>query len=366
MNHHTSSHDDINEIKNTCKTGGFKLLFTSNPVLDSLFIHIVIRHGGPFGESAHIITSKQGAMKDRTTKGETKEEWSRKDDGVTSSTFTSTDEDLSQAMRQSLAISDNGQTLQTNKKSSNGGTVLQPIYIPTASGNDTWELTWPIWHLLPTHERKEIARQNGFRNIGDFEEEVILSRALNEEETKDMQVARNDNLLGRREQTNPLVKNSQTVVQQKERYREDSSEREDDNDEEDVDSIVSTDEDSQLIEEGMDSKDKDENVEVGGYILLLPDELILHHIFPYLPTEYFAACALVSPHWKGFTRSELAYKELCKRSYLNQSKRKALHVARFGGSYRTMLEKRFRVKTGCGLYILKCTKIKKVSEMPKF
>lgn len=351
---------DIKGIKNTCKTGGCKLFFTSNLILDSLFIHFVNRQGALFVESALIITSKQGAMTDRTAKGETKEEWSRKDDEGTSITSTNADEDLSQAMRQSLVITDNGQTLQTNKKTSNGGTVLQPIYIPTASGNDTWELTWPIWHLLPTHERKEIARQNGFRNIGDFEEEVILSRALNEEETKDIQVARDEYVLGRREQTNPLVKNSQTTVQRKEHYREDSSEREEDNDEDD-DSVISPDEDGRLIDEGMDSKDKDENVEVGGYILLLPDELILHHIFPYLPTEYFAACALVSPHWKGFTRSELAYKELCKRSYLNQSKRKALHVARFGGSYRTMLEKRFRVKTGCGLYILQCTKIKKVS-----
>jgi F-box protein 9 len=101
-------------------------------------------------------------------------------------------------------------------------------------------------------------------------------------------------------------------------------------------------------------------VEEGGAILYLTDEFILHSIFPFLSTEYYAVCALVSSHWKSFTRSELAYKELCKRLYLNQSKRKALRVARFGGSYRTMLENRFRLKTGCGLYVLKCSKIKKI------
>lgn len=317
-------------------------------------------------------------MKKReTTKGETKEEWSQvhvlgeTSSSTTTSSSVKEEEDISRAMRESLTISSNkGPALETNPtlttKSTNGGTVLKPIYIPTASGNDTWELTWPIWHLLPAHERKEIALQNGFRTIGDFEEEVILSRALNEE-TKDMHMTTgNDNLQDRRLPTNHLAKQSATVIQpNKDRSFELSSNREredeDDDDDDDDDAVVSTDDDRQLVQDVMDSKQKDKNLEAGGYILLLPDELILYHILPFLSTECFAACAWVSPHWKGFTRSELAYKELCKRSYLNQSKRKALHVARFGGSYRTMLERRFRVKTGCGVYILKCTKIKKVS-----
>lgn len=303
-------------------------------------------------------------MKERETKGDV-ETNKRMSHGGTSSTTTTTttDEDISRAIRQSLYISDDNRQRRTTSssssaitKSADGGTILQPIYIPTASGNDTWELTWPIWHLLPAHERKDIALKNGFRTIGDFEEEVILSRALNEED-------RNGNEISSYKTTQ---QGSTVMRQQNGRSRDTSSDRkqeeeeDDDDDADDDDSVVATSDNNQIVEDAVDSEEKDKNVKAGGYILLLPDELVLYHIFPYLSTEYFAACALVSPHWKGFTRSELAYKELCKRSYLNQSKRKALHVARFGGSYRTMLEKRFRVKTGCGLYILKCTKIKKI------
>ncbi len=226
------------------------------------------------------------------------------------------------------------------------------------------ELTWPIWHMLPHHERKEIALQNGFRNIGDFEEEVILSRALNDETPGARKDGGNKN--GGEMYPN---ENLYELERSPERYglppvadlRGGTSNRKEvELDEcDDVESSADSDDDSFLLQQA-NIQDNDKNVEEGGLILYLPDELILHHIFPFLSTEYFSVCALVSSHWKSFTRSELAYKEICKRSYLNQSKRKTLHVTRFGGSYRTMLERRFRLKTGCGLYILKCTKIKKI------
>ena len=33
-----------------------------------------------------------------------------------------------------------------------------------------WELTWPIWHMLPRDERKELANKHGYKSIGEFEE----------------------------------------------------------------------------------------------------------------------------------------------------------------------------------------------------
>ena len=98
---------------------------------------------------------------------------------------------------------------------------------------------------------------------------------------------------------------------------------------------------------------------VGGKILVLPDEL-LHKVFAWLPVDAYATLALVSPHWKAFTRTEAVYKRLCERLYLNQSKRRALHVSRFENSCRTMLEKRPRVRAGGGAYVLKYTQVKKI------
>jgi F-box protein 9 len=103
----------------------------------------------------------------------------------------------------------------------------------------------------------------------------------------------------------------------------------------------------------------EELLQVGGQILVLPDEL-LHRVFDFLPVDTYASLALVSPHWKSFTRTEAVYKRLCERLYLNQSKRRALHVSRFGNSYRTMLERRPRVRAGGGVYVMKYARPKPI------
>ena len=40
-----------------------------------------------------------------------------------------------------------------------------------------WELTWPIWHMLPRRERKELALRHGYKTIGEFEEYMSLQQA---------------------------------------------------------------------------------------------------------------------------------------------------------------------------------------------
>lgn len=49
-----------------------------------------------------------------------------------------------------------------------------------------------------------------------------------------------------------------------------------------------------------------ELVKVGGQDLILPDEM-LHLIFDWLPVHANATLALVSPHWKSFTKTESVY-----------------------------------------------------------
>jgi F-box protein 9 len=265
-------------------------------------------------------------------------------------------------------------------------TVLNPISITTASGNDTWELTWPIWHMLPVSERKSIAKENGFKSIGEFEESVILSRALNENEQSEgpggqsqLQGGRNQNQQQQQQQQQPQAYTSDQLYELENRpqnfglpilvERSDThppKDRDGNNDNDDnYDSSSDDDDDDCVIHETtlsiQDNKTYSaEEIENGGLMLLLPTDLIIHFILPFLSMDQYATCALVSPHWKNFTRTEAVYKELCKRCYLQQSKRKTLHVHRFNGSYHTMLNSRFRVKTGCGFYVLKCRKIKKI------
>lgn len=213
--------------------------------------------------------------------------------------------------------------------------------------DEGWELTWPIWHMLPRDERKALALKHGCKTIGEFEEYMTLQRGITDSATASQPYENN------------LVYPE---------YHPSGEERHDDEKipatlavEEDVDS-----EDEEL-EEAIRTQQEaaqeristEELMNVGGKILMLPDEL-LHKVFAWLPVDAYATLALVSPHWKAFTRTEAVYRRLCERLYLVQSKRKALHVHRFNNSYRTMLEKRPRVRAGGGVYVMKYTKVKPV------
>ena len=52
-----------------------------------------------------------------------------------------------------------------------------PIYLVNENTGASWELTWPIWHLLGHSERKDIANRYGYKSIGEFEEYMTLSKA---------------------------------------------------------------------------------------------------------------------------------------------------------------------------------------------
>ena len=206
---------------------------------------------------------------------------------------------------------------------------------------DDWELTWPIWHMLPRLEKKDIAFQHGFKTIGEFEEYMSLLKAT----SQSRQVPYPDERMYRSEDhsENGAIGNP-------------------------VQSLKSeSDQDDEVVENGQDSlvDDDEEKIDLdyckGGLIMeLLPPE-IFPNIFACLPVDAYATLALVSPHWKSITSSEAAYHQLCRRIYLQQCKRKCLNVPNFQNSYHKMLHHRPRVRAGGGgLYIMKISRIKNI------
>ncbi|KAL7473218.1 hypothetical protein ACHAXS_013634 [Conticribra weissflogii] len=253
----------------------------------------------------------------------------------------------------------------------------RPFYVASSpAGGERWELTWPIWHMLPRDERRAIAAQHGYHAIGDFEEYMSLTRAVGESEGGDANAATEDAAVDSLASTlegASLLNNDDSIARGREgRLRLDDVDfsdklahfqrvDDDDDDQDDDDTLPSpTDQDETSTSTSSSTLQTHlETIQRGGLPCLLPDEL-LHKTFSYLPVDDHASLALVSPHWSRFTRSEALYKLLCQRIYLRQSKRKTLRVSRFQNSHRRMLELRPRVRTGGGLYVLKHAEVRKI------
>lgn len=249
-----------------------------------------------------------------------------------------------------------------------------PFYVQSSVG-DKWELTWPIWHMLPRDERRAIATKHGMKSIGEFEEYMSLTRAVDESEvvvggqksgvmsTHSVEVFRDvdevEDLTSRMEGVSVRESAGVAGAEWHPPFIEDIAEGDDDS------SVSSSEDDNkptaneQPQPEEVDLESHLEHIKLGGLPCGLPDE-ILHKCFSFLPVDDYSPLALVSPHWSRFTRCESLYKTLCERVYLNQSKRKTLHVSRFGNSYRRMLESRPRIRTGGGLYVLKYQEVRKI------
>ena len=213
---------------------------------------------------------------------------------------------------------------------------------------ERWELTWPIWHMLPRDERKALAIKHGYKTIGEFEEYMTLQRGITDSATATVQPYSNNLVYPEYHHAEP--DHHDEKVHAHAIIVEDDVESED----EELEKAIRS--QQEAAEEHLPME---ELVKVGGRILLLPEEL-LHKVFAWLPVDTYATLALVSPHWKAFTRTEAVYRRLCERLYLVQSQRKALHVHRFNNSYRTMLEKRPRIRAGGGVYVMKFSKVKRV------
>jgi F-box protein 9 len=234
---------------------------------------------------------------------------------------------------------------------------------------EQWELTWPIWHMLPREERRSLARQHGYNKIGEFEEYMILQQAVGDSSSSSSASA-SVTAYENKYAYSPELRDATTIEKKESAQRESdvtkklkgkikSSTVDANSDDDDDEDSVEIEPDVANTENRNDPLTLDIMMENGGKILMLPDDM-LHRIFDWLFVDTYATLALVSPHWKTFTRTEATYKRLCERLYLNQSLKRQLHVSRFNNSYRTMLEKRPRLRAGNGVYILKYSRIRKI------
>jgi len=272
---------------------------------------------------------------------------------------------------------DNTTTSDTSNNSNNSNNEQEELI--WFKQEENWELTWPIWHMLPRHERKEMALKYGYNTIGEFEEYMSLKSAVGDSTSTTEKVG--EQQLQKPYENHLIYNNSDddnvNHVQQHEEHKQQlslkkiSKDLSDDDDEEDDSSSTSSSNNSQGAEnlkvaelsingttETSANEQSDEST-AGVILLMLPEEL-LHCIFEWLPIDVYGTLALLNSHWKSVTRTEFVYKRLCERTYLRQSKRKALHVSRFKNSYRLMLEQRPRVRTGGGVYVLKYAQVKKI------
>lgn len=276
-------------------------------------------------------------------------------------------------------------TTSTTKTSTTTATTSSDNSSPTNEVDNgegmKWELTWPIWHLLPRHEKKELAVLYGYKTIGEFEEYMSLQQAY---KYNDKRQPYPNELLYKQSYIN-----SNTVIAKEDDKTtfKSSSEYDDENDESSDDGVNNNTNNNNdvIIDDNdidyawqYDSNDCDnttyntttiandtkltnnELYRVGGKILMIPEDIILYKIFDWLPVCNYCNLALVSPYWKSFTRTEHVYQRLCERIYLHQSKRAQLNVHHFHNSYRQMLYQRPRVLALGGVYVMKYSQIKRI------
>jgi F-box protein 9 len=263
---------------------------------------------------------------------------------------------------------------------------------------DGWELTWPIWHMLPRRERKELAQKHGY-SIGEFEEYMSLQRAerdsseatvvLSSATTTTKQI-QSSLVFGQSQisepysnhliypSTNTTEAGTTTSTTQRKEEPGDEQDKKNKNTMSRMASSVSTstaNDDYNTLEEAEEKErqnqrlllqaqdattlSREELIALGGYILLLPEELT-QQLFDWLPVDMYGTLALVSPHWKHLTLTEPVYQRLCERLYLNQSKKRQLQVHKFGHCYRNMLLHRPRVRAAGGCYVLKYSHVKRI------
>jgi F-box protein 9 len=258
-------------------------------------------------------------------------------------------------------------TIRIDEETDGDMIVSSPLWSGSLDG---WHLSWPIWHMLPRHERKKIAQQHGYKSIGEFEEYMSLQLAVDNSEVKESSTSSfiqvpypNESIYGL--SSNATKLNEEETIEPIFKVLSDENTDEDEEDQKkNMESFAERGLMSYRRQESINSLNGkevlvSELMAVGGKLLMIHDEL-LHRIFAFLPVDTYGTLALVSPHWKHLTRTESVYRRLCERLYLNQSKRRQLHVSRFGGSYRRMLEVRPRIRAAGGCYVLKYAQIKQI------
>lgn len=228
---------------------------------------------------------------------------------------------------------------KTNTKKSNfsyNGSDIRCIIEEKSSGQ-AWQLTWPIWHLLPLAEKKRISADYGM-SVGQFEEFASLQQAM-----------------GRSLRTEKVL----TAASSREEAHETQIVEEEEEDEETDSKPTNFQESEQVPNTTSPATKTTQKKNPSLLVQMIPEELI-HKVLSFLSVDcYLTTWSILCKSFCDLSNNELTFKIICQRIYTQQTKSKKLDLKRYN-SYRTMYMNRPRVRTGGGIYVLKYSQIKRI------
>lgn len=188
--------------------------------------------------------------------------------------------------RASIAESKTNKKLSSSSNEKSESSSSAPIIV-----RDEWELTWPIWHLLPWAERKQIAIDAGMKSIGEFEEFMILHRTETVSNAYNVSVSQ-------------PYSNQSIYVYDNEDEKEHAEDEHESSYKKNGDIDLESDDDEEIDNGGKHEQSEPEvvlnpelpseaDLELGGLIVQVLPEEILHGILSFLDVEYYSLCALV-------------------------------------------------------------------------
>lgn len=187
-----------------------------------------------------------------------------------------------------------------------------------------------LWHIMTLEEKRKAAHSLGLR-ISDWETMQSLNAALQESEYSVFS------------EKNAFMSCGEKLGRRK---QESVKESDDYESEEETVALVP------FFE--TECKEEVDGEKYSDLICSLPNCVHIT-ICQFLDSDSICYSSLVSPHWH-FLRDEELYKDLCKRTYLVQSKKKTLNPNKWKG-WKNMYKWRPRVRTN-GFYMMRKAKIR--------
>jgi F-box protein 9 len=237
--------------------------------------------------------------------------------------------------------------------------IIQCVIEEKSSGQE-WQLTWPIWHLLPHVERKRIASDYGM-SVGQFEEFASLQEAMGHS----LPTCKAAMGVNHPTSSDSLTHKAPRAVFIKEDQAEGGG-----NDISPSPLLPSTLEsnaktyDCMILidnETNRTKKTTNSNTTQSSLLLTMIPEDLIHKILAFLTVDTYGVCRRVCSLLEQMTTKEVSYKIRCERIYSNQTRsRGVMRMERWNYSYRNMWRNRPRVLTGGGLYLLKYSHIKPI------
>jgi hypothetical protein len=204
-----------------------------------------------------------------------------------------------------------------------------------------------LWEQMQRSELAAAAAAAGMR-VSDYEAQQQLAQAIQESTASDAPA----NTSAAAEQAAVTTADDSTAV-----LEEVDSDSDDDECDDTASSVSSLDPAAIVAVAAVAADTEPSSVppEDRNIMLELSDDA-LRRIMLYLEPEAIAQCCIVHRHWT-FGRDECLCEELCRRIYLQQTRKHSLSVTRWK-TWRRMLINRPRLRTS-GMYILRHSHMKK-------